>query len=146
MRNQEIFSFSLEGLEVMTKKLDQITEDIDKRLEETLTKLAFQVMSDAQALAPFASGDLEGSFFVDDVKRSIAGLYVEIGTGVPYAAAQHEGFRKTEDGRIIQFSPGPGTLDKGNHKGYPAGKKFLENALKINEKLIVEELSKVLRP
>jgi hypothetical protein len=41
-------------------------------------------------------------------------------------------------------SPGPKTESKPPHKGYMPGKKFLENAIKINEKLIIDELRKAL--
>lgn len=144
---RDVFSFSLEGIEVMTRELDRFTEELDKRLEQTLTLLAEKVIHDAKRLAPLDSGDLEASLFVGDVKRNIEGIYIEMGNSPDtddYAVPQHEGFRKTKDGKIVNFSPGEKTLSKSPHKGYQPGKKFLENALKINEKLIIEELSKVL--
>jgi len=144
---REIFSFSLEGIDVLTKELDRFTEELDERIEQKLTLLAEQVIHDGKRLTGLDSGDLEGSLIVGDVKRTSEGISIEIGNSPEtddYAVAQHEGYRRTKDGRIIYFSPGEKTVSKGTHKGYPAGKKYLENALKINEKLIIDELSKVL--
>ncbi|WP_339816784.1 HK97 gp10 family phage protein [Paenibacillus sp. FSL R7-0216] len=147
MASRKIFSCSLEGIEAMVNRLDTLEKDFDRRLDETLTRLALKVIADAKRLALIDSGDLEAALVVGEVKRTIAGMYIDLGTSPEvddYAVVQHEGFRKTKDGRLVELTPGEKTLSKGAYNGYLPGKKFLENALKMNEQYILEELSKVL--
>lgn len=145
--NRRIFGFSLEGIDAMIERIDQMDELILVRLEETLIRLALKVIFDAKKLAPLDEGDLEAALIVGDVKRTIEGMYIEMGVSpeVDYAVVQHEGFRKTKSGNIVEFEPGEKTLSKGHHGGYMPGKKFLENALKMNESTIMRELSLILR-
>jgi HK97 gp10 family phage protein len=143
---REIFKFDLTGIEAMTNKIDQIDAELDRKLDETLTKLALKVIADAKRLAPLDSGDLEAALNVDDVKKTLSARYIEFGSSPAvdhYAVAQHEGFMK-RNGKMIQFSPGEKTLSKGAYNGYMPGAKFLENAVKMNEQLIIEELTKAL--
>lgn len=147
MADHKIFSFSLEGIEAMIDRLDRLESDLDRRLDETLTRLALKVIADAKKLAPIDEGDLEAALIVGEVKQTIAGMYIDLGTSPEvddYAVVQHEGFRKTKSGKLVEMTPGPKTMSKPAHGGYMPGKKYLENALKMNEKLILEELSKVL--
>lgn len=147
MADRKIFSFSLEGIEAAIDRLDRLEKDLDRRIDETLTKLALKVIADAKKLAPIDSGDLEAALVIDEVKRTIAGMYIDLGTSPEvddYAVVQHEGFRKTKNGRLVELTPGEKTMSKGSYNGYMPGKKFLENALKMNEQHILEELSKIL--
>lgn len=147
MADHKIFSFNLEGIEAMIDHLDRLEDDLDRRLDETLTRLALKVIADAKKLTPIDSGDLEAALVIGEVKRSIAGMYIDLGTSPEvddYAVVQHEGFRKTKDGKLVEMTPGEKTKSKPAHGGYLPGKKYLENALKMNEKLILEELSKLL--
>ena len=150
------FSFSLEGLEVTIGALDATLEQIDERIDETLKKLALKIMGDAKRLAPLESGDLESAmhigsvetnpYNVDEVKKLIGLSYVDFGVSPEvndYAVVQHEGFMH-RNGKLIPLTPGEKTLSKGSYNGEMPGKKFLERAIKMNEKLIIEELSKVL--
>ncbi|WP_410770976.1 HK97 gp10 family phage protein [Fontibacillus sp. BL9] len=131
----------------MIDRLDRLEDDLDRRLEETLTSLALKVIADAKKLAPIDEGDLEAALIVGEVMQTIAGMYIDLGTSPEvddYAVVQHEGFRKTKGGKLVEMTPGPKTMSKPAHGGYMPGKKYLENALKMNEELILEELSKVL--
>lgn len=147
MADRKIFSFNLEGIEVMANRLERLADNLDLRLEATLTRLALKVIADAKHLAPIDSGDLEAALVIGEVKRTIAGMYIDLGTSPEvddYAVVQHEGFRKTKNGRLVEMTPGEKTLSKGSYNGFMPGKKYLENALKMNEQYILEELSKVL--
>lgn len=147
MADHKIFSFSLDGIEAIVDRLDRLEKDLDNRLEETLTRLALKVIHDAKRLAPIDEGDLEAALIIGEVKRSITGMYIDMGTSPEvdnYAVVQHEGFRKTSNGTLVTFTPGEKTLSKGAYNGELPGKKFLERALKMNEDLIIEELSKIL--
>ncbi|MBU5214955.1 hypothetical protein [Heyndrickxia oleronia] len=140
--------FSVDGFEAMIDRLDQIDKEMDLRIDRTLTYLAQRVIEDAKKLAPNLSGDLEGALHIGEVKKEIHRRYIDLGVASgevnSYAMVQHEGFRKTKTGKVVYMSPGPKTASKGAYKGYLPGKKYLENAIKINEKLIIEELRKAL--
>lgn len=141
------FSFNLDGLEAIYAAYDAALDEIDKRVDETLTKLALKIIHDAKMLAPLDEGDLEAALIVGEVKQLIGASYIDFGTSPEvdhYAIPQHEGFRKTSKGALVTFTPGEKTLSKGAYNGYMPGKKYLENALKMNEQLIIEELSKIL--
>ncbi|MHA6484469.1 HK97 gp10 family phage protein [Paenibacillus sp. strain BS8-2] len=141
------FSFNLEGIEVMVGELERFTEELDKQLEEKLVKLAHKVIHDAKRLAPLDEGDLEAALVVGEVMQMMGRMYVDVGTSPEvdhYAVAQHEGFRVTSKGTLVVFEPGEKTISKGSYNGELPGKKYLERALKMNEKLIIEELSKIL--
>lgn len=147
MADHKVFSFSLEGIDAMVDRLTRMENDLDRRLGETLTRLALKVIADAKRLAPIDEGDLEAALIVGEVKKAIAGMYIDIGTSPEvdgYAVVQHEGFRKTKSGAIVEMTPGEKTRSKPSHGGYMPGKKFLENALKMNEDLILQELKSVL--
>lgn len=142
------FSFNLDGLEAMISALDAALEQIDERIDAKLEELALNIIHDARRLAPNLSGDLEEALIIGEVKQLIGVSYIDFGTSPEvndYAVVQHEGFRKTASGKIVQLSPGEGTSSKGAYNGYLPGKKYLENAIKMNEKLIIEELSKILK-
>jgi hypothetical protein len=142
------YSFHIEGLEAMIQNLDRIEQQVLQKVDDTLTKLAEKVIEDAKRLAPLDSGDLEAALVVGDVKKLLERIYIDFGTSPEvdsYAVVQHEGFRKTKDGRVVHMSPGEKTASKAPHKGHVPGKKFLENAISINERLIIQELSAALR-
>jgi HK97 gp10 family phage protein len=142
------YNFHIEGLEAMIQNLDRIEQQVLQKVEDTLTKLAEKVIEDAKRLAPLDSGDLEAALVVGDVKKTLQGIYIDFGTSPEvdnYATVQHEGFRRTSSGRVVYMSPGEKTASKTPHKGYLPGKKFLENAIKINERLIIQELTEALR-
>lgn len=147
MENRRVFNFDLEGIDAMIENLEQLDEEILQRLEERLLKLGLKVVFDGRKLAPIDEGDLEAGLIVGDVERENGTVHIDIGISpeIDYAVVQHEGFLKTKSGATIELTPGEKTLSKGPHGGYAPGKKFLENALKMNEQLIIRELSEILR-
>lgn len=147
MAKREIFSFDMTGFDVMIAELDRIDNEMEKRLDEVLTRIALKVIADARKLAPIDEGDLEAALNIGQVKKKLVSMYIDLGTSPEvdhYAIVQHEGFRKTKDGKIIQMSPGEKTRSKGAHGGYMPGKKFLENAIKMNEEWAIKELAAAL--
>ncbi|QWU17392.1 Bacteriophage HK97-gp10, putative tail-component [Paenibacillus sophorae] len=141
------FFIELTGLEEIISHLDDLEKDLDRRIDAVLTKLAMKIIHDAKRLAPIDSGDLEAALIVGEVKQMLTERYIEFGTSPEvdsYAVVQHEGFRKTASGAIVQLTPGEKTRSKGQYNGYTPGKKYLENAIKMNEDLIRTELSKIL--
>lgn len=140
------FSFSLDGLEAMVSALDTLLEQIDERIDATLERLALKIIADAKRLAPIDTGDLEAALIIGEVKQLIGVSYIDFGTSPEvndYAIVQHEGFMH-RNGKLVPLTPGEKTISKGAYNGELPGKKFLERAIKMNEKLIIEELSKIL--
>lgn len=148
MPSRNLLQFDIEGIEAMILTLEKIEEQTFRKIDIALTKLAMKVIEDAKRLAPLESGDLEAALVVGEVKQMLQRIYIDFGTSPEvddYAVVQHEGFRKTKTGKVVYMSPGEKTESKGPHKGYMPGKKYLENAIKINEKLIEKELAPLLR-
>ncbi|THE09946.1 hypothetical protein E1I69_20480 [Bacillus timonensis] len=150
MASREIFS--IDGIEAAIKDLDRIEKEMEEKIDKVLTDLANKVIADANKLAPLLSGDLEAALVVGEVKKELKRRYIDFGVSPEvshYATVQHEGFRVVKKGKnkgkvIYMKKPGPKTDSKPPYKGYMPGKKYLENAIKINEKLIIEELRKAL--
>lgn len=144
------YEFELHGTEMMSSKLTQIEREFFKNLDKVLTGLAELVILDARRLAPLKSGDLEASLDFDRVKTSLSTMYIDFGVvSSPeveaYAWAQHEGFRKTKSGKVVMFSPGEITESKGAYKGHFPGKKYLQNAIAINEVMILDKLAEAMK-
>lgn len=142
--SRNIYSFDIEGIDAMILTLDQLEQEIDEKIDRVLTRLAEKIIQDAKKLAPLDSGDLEAALVIGEVKKMLHRRYIDFGNSPEvddYAVVQHEGFRKTKKGKVVYMSPGPKTMSKASYKGYMAGKKYLENAIKINEKLIIQELT-----
>jgi hypothetical protein len=138
------YYFDIQGIDLMLDRLEQIEQETEAKLELTLTKLATKIVFDAKKLAPLDSGDLEAALVVDEVKTVLRRKYIDFGNSPEvddYAVVQHEGFRKTSKGTVVYMSPGEKTQSKGPHKGYLPGKKYLENAIAINESLILTEIA-----
>ncbi|MEK4328915.1 HK97 gp10 family phage protein [Paenibacillus sp. FSL R7-0312] len=147
MADNGAFSFELDGLDKIIDRLDDLEKDIEIRLDATLTKLAMKIIHDAKRLAPNDIGDLEGALEVGELVQLIGLSSIDFGATVDvndYSVIQHEGFNKSSLGKVITLKPGEKTLSKGNYRGYMPGKKYLANAIKLNEKLIKSELSKIL--
>lgn len=143
------YGFELVGMEEMKENLNEIERRFFQNLDRVLTLLAEKIVLDARRLAPIDSGDLEAALDIGTVKSALNSTYIDFGVTVspevaPYAWAQHEGFRKTKSGAVVMFSPGPKTISKGTHKGFMPGKKYLQNAIDLNEDMVMEELAKAL--
>lgn len=146
MDSREVFQFDVNSINSVMRELDEIEAEMERRIDKVLTKLANKVITDAKRLAPLDSGDLEAGLIVGVVKRVLYERYIEFGTSPEvdhYATVQHEGFRKTAEGKVLYMSPGEKTKSKRSYKGHIPGKKYLENAIQINERLILEELTAV---
>lgn len=143
-----LYSFDIEGIDAMIDSLNKIEKEMYDKIDRALTQLAKKVIADAKYLAPLDSGDLEAALHVGEVKKLLHSIFIDFGVSPEvddYATVQHEGFRKTKTGKVVYMSPGPKTQSKGAHKGYMPGKKYLENAIKINERTIAKELAAALK-
>lgn len=141
------FEFRLDGLDAVVRSLDQIENGIDERVDQVLTKNALKIVHDGRRLAPIDTGDLEAAINAGDVQHEGGMRFVVIGTSPEvddYAVVQHEGFMQ-RNGRLIELTPGEKTRSKGPYNGYMPGKKFLENAVKMNAQAFFEEMARVLK-
>lgn len=141
------FEFRLDGLDAVVRSLDQIENGIDERVDQVLTKNALKIVHDGRRLAPIDTGDLEAAINAGDVQYEGGMRFVDIGTSPEvddYAVVQHEGFMQ-RNGRLIELTPGEKTRSKGPYNGYMPGKKFLENAVKMNAQAFFEEMARVLK-
>ena len=96
--------FSFEGLDEMESELIRYEKILLEGLSRVLRELALKVIQDARKLAPIDSGDLEAALDIDDVMLTIKSLYIDLGVTASaevqqYAMVQHEGFRRTKNGR-----------------------------------------------
>lgn len=145
------YTFDLYGLREMSNELSLFEKRFFKNLDQVLSKLAEKVILDARRLSPLLGGDLEASLDFDEVKTSLSMMYIDFGVvSSPevqgYAWAQHEGFRKDpKTGKVIHFSPGEVTESKGPYKGFTPGKKYLQNAITINESLVLDRLAQAMK-
>lgn len=141
------FEFRLDGLDAIVRSLDQIESGIDERVDQVLTKVALKIVHDGRRLAPKDEGELEAALNAGDVHHEGGMRYIDIGTSPEvdhYAVVQHEGFMQ-RNGRLIELTPGEKTRSKGPYNGYMPGKKFLENAVKMNAQAFFEEMARVLK-
>lgn len=134
---RDIFSFDVTGIDVMIAKLDQLSNEMEKKLDDALTECAQLVVEDARALAPKDEGILIPAINESEVKKTLHQRYIEIGISpeaAAYATRMHEDF----------YTPSDSEKQK-PYKGHMPGRKYLENAIKLNEKKIIEILTEALR-
>ena len=148
MAGRSRFEIRLDGLEAIIDNLDRMERELDQRIEKKLVTRAEKVIHDGKRLAPLDTGDLEAALVVGEVQRTGEGMHIELGASTEvdsYSVVQHEGFMHGKDGRLIELTPGEKTRSKGMYNGYAPGKKFLENALKMNEQPFFDDMADVLK-
>lgn len=141
------FEFRLDGLDAIVRSLGEIERAIDEGVDQTLVKFGAKIVHDGRRLAPLDQGDLEAAINAGDVQRSGGVSYIDIGTSPEvdhYAVVQHEGFMH-RNGKVVPLTPGEKTRSKGPYNGYMPGKKFLENAVKMNAQAFFEEMARILK-
>jgi len=148
MAGRSKFEIRLDGLEAIIENLDRLERELDQQIEKKLVTRAEKVIHDAKRLAPLDTGDLEAALVVGEIQRTSEGVHIDMGASPEvdhYSVVQHEGFMHGKDGRLIELTPGEKTRSKGPYNGYMPGKKFLENALKMNEQPFYDDMADVLK-
>jgi HK97 gp10 family phage protein len=154
--SRKIVGFKMEGLDLVLANMDRISDEVDRRLRQTLTEASLWVEESAKDLAPHESGDLEADISAKPVKRTATGYETEVGSNKDYAARRHE-----EEPRMGTFPKylgagqkvdvyyingrGLSTRSKPALGRYLPGRKFLENALKYNKKKINQAIEDAVR-
>lgn len=84
-------SITVRGLDRLSARWNGITELVEASLESEITDVANDILDESQALAPYLTGDLRDSAFLD-ADRGRNGVSVTFGyQGLPYILVQHEG-------------------------------------------------------
>lgn len=122
-------------------------------LKEEFTDFMHLVEQGTKALAPHDEGDLEDSINTV-VQTQSHGITGTVGANTVYALRRHEEpYRggvhpKYDNGAKFPDyyvnGRGAGTRAKGTWRGYPAGRKYLTNAVKATEKDFEDMLERVL--
>jgi hypothetical protein len=117
------------------RSLDECDKAVQEAAAAGVYEAASAVQKTAQELSPFLHGDLEASAQTQLV-RSTPDRPVAIvsfgGTAAKYALRRHE----------EACNDGPGTLNKPAVEGIRPGRKYLENALKLRTKQIMEHIAR----
>lgn len=122
-------------------------------LREEFTKYGFLLEEGGKALAPEDEGDLAASINFSGLRVSSSGVEGEVGSNLSYALRRHE--EPYSSGTRPKYSRGSKFPDyykngKGletrqkSWRGYPAGRKYLENAVAASENYYNEMLQRIL--
>jgi len=121
--------FRLDGVENMTKRINEVLAGMKIRGSGGLVRAAKHVLNDADhgtsPLVPEDKGFLRASGFQDAKVNKIGDPYVDLGYNKNYAAAVHEMMDSVSGKDINWTRPG-------------SGPKFLEASLKRNAQIIVK--------
>lgn len=142
-----------EGLTELITMFERMEDRFLVILKEEFTEYLNLVEEGAKALAPHDEGDLEDSIN-SEVRILHQGIMGIVGANTEYALRRHEEpYRGGTHDKYDNGSKfpdyyvdgrGAGTRAKGSWKGYPAGRKYLTNAVKATEQDFNDMLERVL--
>jgi hypothetical protein len=151
---REVFSVDWGGLEELAEYFDRFEESFVFILMDEYKKFGLLLEEGAKALAPEDEGDLVDSLNFTGLKVLPNGVEGEVGSNLVYALRRHEepyragSFPKYQRGGKFPdyYEDGRGltTRAKGSWRGFPAGRKYLENAVKATEEYYNEMLQRIL--
>ncbi len=138
----DFFNLDWEGLDDFISKLDGMEEAFFKVAKAEYNKYGLLVEAGAKSLAPEDEGSLAASINFSGIKRSGNEISGEVGTNLVYALRRHE--EPYRSGTFPKYSRGAkfpnyyvngrGVTTRGKSwRGYPAGRKYLENAVKATK-------------
>lgn len=142
-----------EGLDEFLDLLENMTSRFEYILIDEYRKYGMEVEAGSRALAPEDGGDLASSINFSNPKRIVGGIMVEGGSNSVYALRRHEepyrmgSFPKYDKGGKFPnyYYNGRGLTTQGKSwMGYPAGRKFMENAIKALEGYYNDMLERIL--
>lgn len=142
-----------QGLEEFERFLDHVEESLERVMKEEYKKYGLLLEEGAKALAPEDTGDLAASINFSGLQVTGSGIEGTVGTNLVYALRRHEepyrGGTYPKYDRGSKFpnyyvnGRGAGTRHKA-WRGYPAGRKYLENAVKACQSYYEEMLERIL--
>jgi hypothetical protein len=152
-RNEEDgFYIDVDGFQGLVDDLEQMEEAIEAIMVEEFTKYGFKLEEAARALAPEDEGDLAASIIFSGLRVASNGVEGDVGSNLAYALRRHE--EPYREGLYPKYSKGAkfpdyyedgrglGTVGK-SYKGYQAGRKYLENAVKALDRYYEDMLARI---
>lgn len=153
MSGREIFRLDWDGLEQLEEYFANMEEAFVRILREEYTRFGLLLEEGGKALAPEDEGDLAASINFSGLTVTANGVEGEVGSNLVYALRRHEEpyrigkFPKYSNGAkfpdYYKDGRGAGTRSK-SWRGYPAGRKYLENAVKATQEYYEEMLQRIL--
>lgn len=153
MPNDDFFRLEWEGLEEMAAQFERMEEAFVRILKEEYKKYGLLLEEGGKMLAPEDDGDLAASIRFSGLKVSGNSIEGDVGTNLVYALRRHE--EPYRMGKFPKYSRGAkfpdyyhngrgaGTRGK-SWRGYPAGRKYLENAVKATQEYYNDMLQRIL--
>lgn len=136
-------NIELDGIKEFVEHLDNLQFEMEKIIVEEMTDISMLAEEGAKALAPKDVGDLADSITFDGAVNEGGLITVRGGSNLSYALERHEApygsgtYSKYDMGRLIPdyYVDGRGlrTRRSNGWRGYPAGRKYLENMMKAIE-------------
>jgi hypothetical protein len=151
--NREIFSLDWEGLPELEQYFESMEEAFVEILKDEYTKFGLLLEEGGKSLAPEDDGDLAASINFSGLTVTADGVEGSVGTNLVYALRRHEEpyrigtFPKYSRGAKFPdyYKNGRGVTTRGKSwRGYPAGRKYLANAVLATESYYQEMLQRIL--
>lgn len=116
------------GVDVIKQNLARIQKAVSEALQEEITDIAEEILSDSRDICPQLTGALIASADIDEEDSLLFGVFKRsIFYDTPYAIKQHEG----------DFNPGPITRQKPG-----AGRKYLQRAFDAKKRQAVARIGR----
>jgi hypothetical protein len=151
--SREIFRVDWEGLDELAEYFERLEEAFIQILKEEYTRFGLLLEEGGKALAPEDDGDLAASINFSGLQVTSTGVEGEVGSNLVYALRRHE--EPYRRGKFPKYSRGSkfpdyyvngrgATTRTKSWRGYPAGRKYLENAVKATQRDYEEMLQRIL--
>jgi hypothetical protein len=149
----EFFRLEWDGLEELEQYFARMEEAFVQILVEEYTRYGLLLEEGGKALAPEDDGDLAASINFSGLRVTADGVEGEVGTNLVYALRRHE--EPYRMGTFPKYSRGAKFPDyyvngrgaetrNKSWRGIPAGRKYLENAVKATQEDYEEMLRRIL--
>ena len=151
--SDDFFSLDFEGLDEFINDLNNMENVFKQVLKAEFTNYGMLLEGGARQLAPEDDGDLAASIVFSGVKFNGADISGEVGTNLVYALRRHEEpyrngtFPKYSRGAKFPnyYQNGRGVTTRGKSwRGIPAGRKYLENAVKATTQDYDEMIERII--
>lgn len=151
--SREVFRTEWEGLAELEQYFETMEEAFLSILKDEFTKYGLLLEEGGKALAPEDDGDLAASINFSGLNVTSEGVEGSVGTNLVYALRRHEEpyrlgkFPKYSRGAKFPdyYHNGRGVTTRGKSwRGYPAGRKYLANAVLATEEYYQEMLQRIL--
>ena len=127
----------INGLNEFLEHLNNVSNNMDRVLNEALEETATEVVAEAKASTPVKTGNLRRSWTHGEVQDNSKGKYIEVGSSLSYAQAVEEGHRQ----QVGKYIP---SIGKRLIKPYIQGRFMLRDAIKKNNDTLQKKVNEKL--